>query len=734
MLYASVIISSPAKEIDRVFTYKMPDGMKIGPGFRVAVPFGKSNARREGYIISEAETAGLPDDKIKSVLEPLDDYPVISPDMLELAFFMRGKYFSTLSSCLSCVIPYGIKLRRGLARTKKYVSLGDAPPKTDAQKRVTALLKESGGGAFADELRMRLSISPSVVGNMISKGMLTPEERAVRREVTPKPPGAPVPPFELNSGQRAALDFITGKTLAGNLRPTLLYGVTGSGKTEVYMRLIDAALRAGKSAVMLVPEISLTPQTVSVFLGRFGEKVAVTHSRLSAGERFDQWERAREGEVSVMIGPRSALFAPFSNVGCVIIDEEHEHSYKSELSPKYHAREIARFICEKKGAQLVLGSATPSLETYFAAKNGEIDLVELSERVNRKMPEVFIRDMRLELASGNASIFSRDLSKAIAGALARKEQAILFLNRRGHSTFVSCRKCGEALGCADCNVNYTYHLYANRLMCHYCGKTEQIPQNCPVCGSKYIKYFGAGTQKVEAALREAFPEARVLRMDADTTSRKNAHEEILSAFRRREADILIGTQMIAKGLDYPNVTLVGVVCADISLNIGDFRGAEETFQLLTQAAGRAGRAELPGTVYIQAYNPEHYAVSYAKNHDYAGFYAHETAARAQMGYPPYAFLFEVLFTGPDERKIISLLHKLAEIMRRYNKNGLFELVGPSAAIVSKIKGNYRHKLIIKSKDEEKLTAFTLFCAEKLRKYENFDGVMVSLTPNPMRIH
>ncbi|MCL2593545.1 MAG: primosomal protein N', partial [Defluviitaleaceae bacterium] len=452
---------------------------------------------------------------------------------------------------------------------------------------------------------------------------------------------------------------------------------------------------------------------------------------LSYAERFDQWKNAKEGKVSVMIGPRSAIFAPFSNLGIIIIDEEHETSYKSDTTPKFDAREIAVKLSELTGATLVMGSATPSMESYFKTQNNEYNLITLEKRVNGSFPDVKIVDMRKELLNGNKSIFSEELFSAIKENIENDKQTILFLNRRGYSTFVSCRKCGCVMECEDCNINYTYHIYNDKLICHYCNKRLKNPENCPQCGSKYIKYFGVGTQKIEDEVRALFPNVEVLRMDMDTTQKKHAHENILEKFRRKEAQILIGTQMIAKGLDFPDVTLVGVVAADISLNSSDYKSGEQTFQLLTQVSGRAGRADYKGKVFIQTYNPEHYAVLYSKDNDYDNFFEHEIALRRQMNYPPYSHIFSVLFTCENEKKTIQSLFRLKEIFDHFNKNNDFEILGPSPAIISKIRRRYRWKIIVKSNDETRLKNYVLYCVEKLKSLDDVSDININLTLNPL---
>jgi primosomal protein N' (replication factor Y) len=734
-MFAQIIISSQSKEIDRIFHYKVPDGMAVETGSRVIVPFGLGNKEYEGYVVAVSETCEFAAEKLKFITRVLDEYPVFTEKALELALFMKEKYFSTLSQCLQLMIPAGIKLRGGLRRMVKQLSLNenaDFSGITKTQAKVVDYLRENAL-ASKQEVAAQTGVTYAVCKTLLEKGILNETEVVVRRKPYLSDIFSKTENLELNLEQKEAVAFISGKMNNGNTKPTLIQGVTGSGKTEIYLRIIEEVLKKGLQVIVLVPEISLTPQAAEVFTGRFGKMVSVTHSKLSAGERFDQWERARFGEISIMIGPRSALFTPFSKTGLIIIDEEHEHSYKSESPPKYSAKEIALKLSALHGAHVVFGSATPCLESYYEAETGKFDLVKLSERVNKTMPQIYIEDMRIELKEGNLSLFSRALSSALKETLENKQQAILFLNRRGHSTFVSCRKCGYVCKCDNCNVNYTYHKYNNSLLCHYCGKSAAVPENCPQCGSKYIKYFGIGTQRVEEEVKKLFPEAEVLRMDADTTGVKHGHEKILTAFRQNKANILIGTQMIAKGLDYPNVTLVGIISADVSLNSNDFRSGETTFQLLTQVAGRAGRAALTGRVFIQTYSPEHYSIEYSKQHDYEGFYNHEIAVRRQMIYPPFSKIFTILFTGTDERNIIKLLFNLSDIMNHYNKDSLFETIGPAPAFISKIKDSYRWRLIVKSEDEDKLRLFCLFCVEKLKKIRDMSQITVSLTPNPVTI-
>lgn len=512
-------------------------------------------------------------------------------------------------------------------------------------------------------------------------------------------------PLLLTPAQREAVEYITGELVKREKSVALLHGVTGSGKTEVYLQAIQENCAAGRQSIVLVPEIALTPQMETRFTARFGEKIAVLHSRLSEGERSEAWRRMRDGEAQVAVGARSAIFAPFSNIGLIIIDEEHEFSYKQEDNPKYHTRDVALHRAQQHGAVVVLGSATPSVESYYRAQQQEYALLSLPQRVQqRALPEIAIVDMREELRRKNRSVFSMALRNAIADRLARAEQTILLINRRGFATFVLCRDCGLVLRCPRCSVSLTYHASDNMLRCHYCLYQHSTPDTCPVCQSRNIRYFGTGTQKIEDELKRSFPTARVLRMDTDTTTRKNSHQEMLDAFERGEADILLGTQMIAKGLDYPNVTLVGIITADSALNLPDFRAGERTFQLMTQAAGRAGRGDKPGQVIVQTYNPEHYSIQAVSEHDYKAFYRQEITVREQLNYPPFHFLIKIVASGDDESEVIRRLQYIADRAGKYAAKGEIpaEFLGPAPAPLSRLKNQFRWQLFFKGPDQHLL--------------------------------
>jgi len=626
---------------------------------------------------------------------------------------------------------------KDFVRYERYVVLAAAADdaKLPSEKTKQGMLikyLQNNGLVSTKKVREDLGITDSPINSLVDKGIAKYESVEVRREslVGAKFSETDSEALILSAEQQRALDTIleASKDEVGYKKTVLLHGVTGSGKTEVYLRAISDTLENGKEAIVLVPEISLTPQTVGRFKDRFGERVGVTHSRMSMAERYDMWKNAAEGKISIMIGPRSALFAPFKNLGIIIIDEEHEHTYKSDTTPKYDARDTAIERARLTNSLVVLGSATPSIESYTKAKNGEYIITRMKSRINNSMPSIDIIDMRKELEDGNRSMFSRELFEAVIKNLGDGLQTILFLNRRGHSTFVSCRQCGFVVKCDECNINFTYHTYNDSMICHYCGRKERSPKNCPQCGSKYIKYFGVGTQKVEDELKKLFSTAKILRMDMDSTREKGGHEKILSEFKSGNADILVGTQMIAKGLDFPKVTLVGVIAADLSLNTGDFRSAEKTFQLLTQVSGRSGRAEYDGRVIIQTYNPEHYAVVHSGTADYESFYEHEIALRRQMNYPPYTHIFEVLITGESEKNLILVLHKLYDILSVYENT--LELIGPSPAMISKIRNRYRWRLIVKGVDEEYLKKTVLHCVNELKKVENVSNINISLTLDP----
>ncbi len=606
--------------------------------------------------------------------------------------------------------------------TDKNASLSSNRQHAADVKRAEALqrLLEEEAPLTTADLAKQVGASVSILRPLERRGFIHITQAQTVRNPMSSEAIAPTQPFSLNPAQSAALAEIR-KTLASPAAVStandnsslafLLHGVTGSGKTEVYMQAIAEVLEKGKSVIVLVPEISLTPQTASRFVGRFGERVALLHSRLSAGERYDQWHRIQKGEADIVIGPRSAIFAPVQKLGILIIDEEHSDSYKSETAPRYHAREVAQKRSELANCPIILGSATPSLESFHRAQNGSYQLLSLPDRIfNRKMPDVHIVDMRSELKKGNRTIFSDLLRDSMETKLGRQEQIILFLNRRGHSTYVFCRNCGYVERCDNCSISLTYHRKTQQLICHHCGSQRSTHQVCPQCSSEAIRFFGAGTEAVEQEVRKAFPKARVMRFDADSTARKNAHQQILNAFKQQKIDILIGTQMVSKGLDFPNVTLVGVIAADTALNLPDFRASEQTFSLLTQVAGRSGRADLEGQVILQTYMPEHYCIAAAQHHDYIGFYAQEIEARGALRYPPFSHVAMLLLRGSDEKAVIEGAYAARDQLEIWQTDQAapdadattLEILGPAPAPLAKIEGKFRWHLLLRSANPEKM--------------------------------
>lgn len=613
------------------------------------------------------------------------------------------------------------KEKRYVLLTENEELLAEARAKAEKDKRLAGQLRVLSAicpreRLSVEELKEKAAVTDSPIHTLLQKGVLVEQRRQEKRDVFQLEDYTPTQPFYPTPEQEQALALLREEEQKEQKRPVLLHGVTGSGKTEIYMQLIEHVIMEGKQAIVLVPEISLTPQIMERFISRFGKRVSVTHSRLSLGERLDQWRKARDGEISIIIGPRSALFMPFSNLGVIVMDECHESSYISDVTPKYHTREVARKLSELTGALLVMGSATPDIDSYHRAVTGEFLLLQLKERTKgSRLPEVFVTDMRKELEDGNRSAFGLPLQQAIRENLEKGRQTMLFLNRRGYSTFVSCRKCGEALSCPSCNVSYTYHASDKALVCHYCGKEVPVPKTCPSCGSHYIRYFGTGTQKIEEETRRLFPEASVLRMDADTTTGKNGHARILELFGKGKADILIGTQMIAKGHDFPNVTLVGILAADLSLNLGTYQAAETCFQLITQAAGRAGRGELAGRVFIQTYQPENHAIRMAAAQDYEGFYQEEILLRQAMEYPPFSHIFSVLITGEMEQEVILAAQRLGAYMNHYAERAGCTVVGPAPAPLPKFRGEFRWQIFAKGTDADRLKAFVLYTVEQTKK-------------------
>ena len=631
--------------------------------------------------------------KAKNIAAILVKDPVIDEDDINLIEFLREKTLCKYIDAFRLLIPVGI-MKGAKAKKKRVIVLKNEDlsniKNPDGYKKIVEFFKTNSGKYTKSELINEHSISQYKLNKLIENEVLSIEEESVFRYNDRV--------YNKDSAKTLTIEQenIIREYINSDDKMFLLKGVTGSGKTEVYMKLVERVLLEEKSAIILVPEIALTPQMIERFKGRFGVNVALFHSKLSDGERFDEWFRVKEGKAKVIVGARSAIFLPAKNLGLIIIDEEHENTYKSEQNPKYQTKEVAEYLSELKGCKVILGSATPSIETYYRALTGEMKLLELNSRVdNKAMPPMKVIDMRNELKGGNKSLFSRELFIAIQERLKRKEQIILFLNRRGFSTFVSCRSCGYVFKCDECDISMTYHKNG-LLICHYCGKTKREPRECPKCHSKYVKFFGAGTQRVEEEVKKYFNNAGILRMDVDTTRDKHSYERIYNTFKNGEADILIGTQMVSKGLDFKNVTLVGILAADMSINIPDYRAAERTFQIITQVAGRAGRGDKQGEVLIQTYTPQHYSLQYAVNYDYEGFYEKEFTVRAMMKYPPFGKLLLINGTSKKEELLKNFMHKITMMIKPLVENCLdIEILGPIPCMISKVKENYRWQIVIK---------------------------------------
>ncbi|MFS0861434.1 primosomal protein N' [Fredinandcohnia sp. 179-A 10B2 NHS] len=598
------------------------------------------------------------------------------------------------------------------------------------QKEVLSYFIENPKPIVVRDLLQKVNTTDSTIKTLVNKGLLVEKVVEVYRDPYAEREFKKTEPLPLTTEQQQAISPVLSSIENQLHKVFLMYGVTGSGKTEVYMQSIDAVLKKGKEAIVLVPEIALTPQMVNRFKGRFGSQVAVLHSGLGAGEKYDEWRKIHRKEVRVVVGARSAIFAPFENLGIIIIDEEHESSYKQEDNPRYHAKDVAIFRGQLHKCPVVLGSATPTLESFARSSKNVYELITLKERVNnRPLPTVEIVDMREELRSGNRSMFSTSLFDKLQLRLDRNEQSVLFLNRRGHSSFVMCRDCGYVANCPHCDISLTYHRTNHRLKCHYCGYETNMPVTCQECGSEHIRFFGTGTQKVEEELAKILPEARVIRMDVDTTSRKGSHEKLLKEFGDGNADILLGTQMIAKGLDFPNVTLVGVLTADTMLNLPDFRSSEKTFQLLTQVSGRAGRHELPGEVVIQSYTPEHYSIELASKHDYDGFYQNEMRIRKQHAYPPFYYLALITVSHTELTKTVDVAEKISTYLRNSLTNKSI-ILGPVTSPIARINNRYRYQCMIKYKNEPNLNQLLKGIVDRYQKEIAQNSLALSIDLNP----
>lgn len=741
-MYADIIIDITHEKLDRIFQYSIPSELRgeLSVGTEVIVPFGNGNREISGYVVAFSGETDYPADKIKPVLRKAEKSIAIESKLVALAAWMKEQYGGTMIQALKTVLP--IK-RKESARLKRKVRLlldtQDAKEKLKfyleknqkARARLLAGLLDQPEQDY-ELVTKKLNVTLTVIRSLEAQGVLALEsEKTFRGTVRYRKNETDTICF--NAEQERAVSRFWEDYSRGLFGTYLVYGVTGSGKTEVYIEMIRRVVERGRQAIVLIPEIALTYQTVLRFYGTFGDRVSILNSRMSAGERYDQMERVKRGEVDVMIGPRSALFTPFRDLGLIVVDEEHEATYKSEQIPRYHARETAIERARMEGASVVLGSATPSLEAFYRCKAGESTLLRLTERAaGQELPRVYTVDMREELKRGNRSILSDRLKDMLAGRLKNGEQSMLFLNRRGYAGFVSCRSCGYVVKCPHCDVSLSEH-NGGRLVCHYCGYEESTVRVCPSCGSPHIGGFKAGTQQIEELVKREFPQARVLRMDMDTTKQKDSHEKILSAFSGGEADILIGTQMIVKGHDFPNVTLVGILAADMSLYSNDYRCGERTFELLTQAAGRAGRGDLHGEVVIQTYSPEHYSIRMAARQDYEGFYEEEMRYRELMDYPPVSSLLAVLITGGDEKHLELAAGYLKDFALRADKKQCLQVIGPASPYIGKVNDEYRRVIYLKCRQKEELIRQKDLLEQYIDINTGFNSLRIQFDFNPMGI-
>ena len=763
MKFANIIVDISLEKLDRTFQYQIPEELQdiLKEGMQVRVPFGNGGRILTGYVLELTDNCEWDEEKLKPILGLAEKGIRLEGQLIALAAWMRRTYGSTMNQALKTVLPVkksvqekiSRKVRLAVPREEAEAVLAEMERKhqTARVRILKALLEQAGQdnqsgqsglndgtagkepseqpGLDYAEAQKALGLTAATARKLTELGLIRIESDTIFRNPI-RPSEVQAHPFALYPAQQAIVDDVAARAAAGDLRPSLIHGVTGSGKTEVYMELIASVLEQGKEAIVLIPEIALTFQTVLRFYRRFGDQVSIIHSKLSAGERYDQFERARRGGVKVMIGPRSALFTPFSHLGVIVIDEEHEGSYKSENAPRYHAREAAVERARMCGAFVVLGSATPSVDSYERAREGVYQLYELPLRIeNRAMPETEVVDLREELRMGNRSVFSVRLKELMEERLRKGGQIMLFLNRRGYAGFVSCRACGHVIKCPHCDVSLSLH-HGGRMVCHYCGYQTQAPKKCPSCGSVYIGAFRAGTQQVAEAAAKAFPGARILRMDFDTTRQKGGHERILEAFSRKQADILVGTQMIVKGHDFPGVTLVGVLAADLSLYAGDYRAAERTFQLLVQAAGRAGRGDTPGVAVIQTYSPDHYSIETAAAQDYQAFFEKEMAFRRMMNYPPAAHLMALYLMSEDEEALNRGAERLKVLAAAHTRKEI-ALIGPSDPGLSKLKDVYRKVLYLKCTEIAYLTEWKEWLEAELPKEKLLSTFNIQFDMDPV---
>lgn len=740
-MVAEVIINRSAKKLNRTFDYNVPKELEelILIGSKVLVPFGRSKKLEEAYVVGIKDNSSY---EIKDIAQVKND---LTDKQIELAKWMAKRYFCNVSDCIKLMQTPGTKNRGEKNRTHdKTVNcvylikdneaidfeIETGNIKSEKQKKTLRFLQDNPGCTIP-EIEMFTGYTRGIIKTLEKNGYIEIIPTKIERNPLINKDVEQTQKLQLTQEQELAYNKVAEAMQNNNYEQFLLYGVTGSGKTEVYLQLIEKTIKNQNTAVVLVPEISLTPQMIDRFVARFGKDlIAVLHSKLSIGERYDEWNRIKEGKAKIAIGARSAIFAPCKNIGIIIIDEEHDSSYKSEMSPKYNAKEVAQKIAKEEKIPLVLGSATPDVNTYYNAQQGKATLLKLTKRANNSnLPTVKVIDLKQELANGNRTMLSMDLHTAIEKNLKNKRQTILFLNRRGYSTFIMCRDCGYVVQCPNCNISLTYHKYSNRLKCHYCGHEEPVATICPNCKSKKIRYFGTGTQKLEQEINKMFPKASTIRMDVDTVSKKNSHEQILNKFKNDGIDILIGTQMVVKGHHFPNVTLVGVIAADSSLNIDDYRANERTFQILTQVAGRAGREKLEGNVIIQTYNPDNFSIEYAKKQDYELFFNTEIALRKQLKYPPFCDIIVIGFNSLIEEEIKSTSNFTYEYLSHNLNENDFKVFKPMPSPIDKIQNRVRWRIIVKGNMTNEANNILNDCLQKV--YElNLKSTRISIDVNP----
>ncbi len=820
-MIAQIVLNNITKATDKMYSYTIPENLldNAKVGVRVSVPFGKGNRKTEGYIVGYDDSNYI--ENLKDILEIIDDEQYFDEQGVELAKFIRHRYFCTYAEAIKLLIPAGVNVKykkivsllsedaeyirehtehsvtaekiinvlkitqtpielnelsakvgrksikdvvdklkelgilyveyhktEGMKtktvstasllidRSEAYALAENMQKKAPARARVLEMLCECESIELSELLKL-CETTRNTVNALVQKRYVEIVQKPIVLGVIDKLSEIEEKHITLTDEQKNAIERISPYIENDTTKTFLLHGITGSGKTEVYLSLIDKCISKGKTALFLVPEISLTPQMISVVTKKFGERVAVLHSSLTQRQRYDEWFRIKNGDADVVIGARSAVFAPLKKLGLIIIDEEHEQSYKSETNPRYHAGEIARFRAKAENAVLLFASATPSLESYYLANHGRYQLIEMEHRVNEaSLPDVSIVDMREELKEENKSIFSKKLKDAIEYNLKNKKQTILFLNKRGFSSFVSCRNCGYVVECPNCNISLTYHKSNNSLICHYCDYKKKMPDVCPQCQSKYIKLFGVGTQRVADEIEHLFPEAKVLRMDSDTTSERDAHKKIIEEFQRGNADILVGTQMISKGLNFENVTLVGVLAADMSLFMDDFRAYERTFDLITQVCGRAGRGKEKGKAIIQTYNPQNEILDFSKRNDYKGFYQGEIEVRSSLEYPPFCEMINITFSADNERecerKTKSFYKSFVDILKKEKYNEFIRVYPPSKAPMYRINGKYRNRIVIKLAYNKKLYEILHYLADE--HYTSRSNVNLVVDVNPQNMY